>query len=106
MAARTPHGKVLADVLADGAWHDYHQVVEAMMPAVPPGVAFRHAERRRAQHQTRTVGTARARTVGDETTAVAAGARSLSTRLIRALRVDGSLEERTVDGRRQIRRTP
>lgn len=105
MAARTPHGKVLCQVLADGAWHDHQQVVEAMMPAVPPGVAFRHAERRRAA-KARTTGTARARTVGDETTAVAAGARSLSTRLIRARRVDGSLEERTVDGRRQIRRAP
>lgn len=105
MAARTPHGKVLADVLADGAWHDHHQVVEAMMPAIPPGQAFRHAERRRAA-KARTAGKARARTVGDETTAVAAGARALSTKLIRARRVDSWLEERTVDGRRQIRRTP
>lgn len=105
-ATRTGHGQVLADLLADGAWHDYEQVVAAMASAVPPGQAFRHAERRRARHQERTMGTSRPRSIGDETTAVAAGARSISCRLIRARKVEGWLEERSVDGRREIRRTP
>lgn len=105
MAARlSPHGQVLADSLADGAWHSYHEVIESMAAVVPPGRAFRHAERHRAAHQTRTTGASRPRAVGDESTAVAAGARDVARRLIRARRAEGWLEDRTVDGRRQIRR--
>lgn len=102
----SPHGQVLDETLADGAWHDWDEVVDAMAAVIPPSRAFRHAERLRAANQRRVYGDARPRAIGDDAVAARVGAHDIAVRLIRARRVRGRIEERTDGGRRQVRKTP
>jgi hypothetical protein len=94
--------KALDDALADGRWHPFDELVEAIAKAVPPGEAYRRAEAERARSATRAGRTAGARSRGDEATAVASGARRIARDLIRR-RVDrGTLERKGNRLRRRI----
>lgn len=84
----SPARKAMLAVLADGEWHDRDLLLAVAGRAVPPGRAFRVGE---AQRQRRTD---RARTRGNNDTAIAAGrriiAREVLTKLADRLDCDGN----------------
>lgn len=78
MPARTPHGRRLDAILADGNWHHLDQVLADVAAAVPPGVAHRHTLAIRARrHPNPALHQSRAR---NDTITV--GARDLARKLI------------------------
>lgn len=93
--ARSPWGVVLDELLADGDWHDADELINTMVAAIPPGVAYRAGEKSRVN--SRSWGTPGARKFGDQQTAAAAGARRIATSLL-ATRVARATVER--DGAR------
>lgn len=97
MAGRTPHGRRLDQILADGHWHPLGQVLEEVAAAVTPGVAYRAGENHR-----RWKGGPQVRAQGDETTAVAAGARMTARQTVWGRVRRGTVQR---DGR-MIRRAP
>lgn len=68
------------EILADGEWHNYGEVIEALMPLVPPGVALRKNESaRRKGKPTSPVNRQVQRT---ETQLIRAGQRSVVTQML------------------------
>lgn len=76
------------EVLSDGEWHDFEQVVRDAMRLVPPGKAFRHAERNRLRQHPGP------RTRGDEGVAIHSGQRQIVATSIYAGIKRGVLERR------------
>lgn len=77
------------EILSDGEWHDLEQVVRDAMRLVPPGKAYRQAERnRKRQHPG-------PRTRGDEGTAIHSGQRQLVMSSVHAAVRRGVLERRS-----------
>lgn len=85
-APKTPWGAAIDRVLADGEWHDREEILAAGVLTVPPGVAYRHAERLRRVYA------AGPRKRGDDSTAVAAGARDKVRRVLAAHVQRGTVE--------------
>lgn len=46
-ASSAPWTVAVTELLSDGLWHDYKTVVSEVAPIVPPGPAWRYAEKRR-----------------------------------------------------------
>lgn len=101
MPGRTPHGRALDALLADGAWHDREEAVALMVPHVPPGQAYRRAEQSRKR-----MTSGGPRTIGDEQSAITTGRRSIAVKLITSRAKRGRIEQTVVDGTVQIRRRP
>lgn len=78
------------EALADGDWHPLEAVVAAGVAAVPPGVAYRQGERRRAEHPAAPA----SRHKSDTVTAVNAGARRQVRNLILSRIQRGTIERR------------
>jgi len=95
-ANTTPWTAELLARLADGAWHPLEAVVVAAAAKVPPGVAYREAERdRRAKAAAR--GNTRPRSGSDEVAVVTVGARRKVIGAVGKLRRRGRVD---VDGDR------
>jgi|SRR5581483_11651518 len=85
----TAWGARLDELLADGEWHELEEVLAAIMPLVPPGVAYRVGERRRLMKRS----TAPAqRHHGDDAASVAAGRRTIAKDAVRARTRHGDVE--------------
>lgn len=68
-----PWSRRILDLLADGAWHDRDEILEAAAAMVPPGKAFRRGEHvRRCQLANRD----QPRTRGGRDTAISTGRRT------------------------------
>lgn len=46
-------GRAVLEVIKDGEWHKIEEVIDKVSPLVPPGVAWRHAEKKRQNYYTR-----------------------------------------------------
>lgn len=95
MAEISPLTVRLRELLADGEWHLRNDVIDQLSGAVPPGAAWREAERRRLSERQRT-----GRPKGprahhtDRRTAIASGARQvINQTILRQIR-DGFIERR------------
>lgn len=97
-AATTPWGQAIDAVLADGLWHHRDEILDAAIPAVPPGKAYRTGERIRTQK--RSTSPAK-RTRGDQAVGVATGAREVARQALRSRLRHGNVER---DGSRYRRR--
>lgn len=106
----TPWGARALELLADGEWHARVELLEAIMPLIPPGIAFRHAEIHRNRGESRPNGPG-PRVRGDDDTSVATGRRHIGTRQLHSLvRQNGTAapraERAVIDGVDCIRLTP
>lgn len=103
MTAHTPHGRVVDDLVADGAWHDLDELVAAAGPHIPPGVAWRAADR---EYSTRNPQRGAAPRRSTDESLIATGARRMVA-AIAWMRVRyGRWETAVIDGRRHWRLTP
>lgn len=99
---RAPWTDRLLEVLADGRWHTYDELVDAAGPLVPPGRAIRHTEDNRARLSARRNGTARPRRgPWDKGDPLVHGRRRIVVEAIKKLGLHHPLE---VDGPRNARR--
>jgi len=83
--------KVL-DILQDGEWHNFDEIVSECMPLVPPGVAWRKAEKNRQQHYDRQGRPQQDRHYGDKNTTIQTGQRMLVAIGVRGLARHGRIE--------------
>lgn len=99
----------LDQLLADGEWHDRHQLLDVLTPLVPPGQATRQARRTRVAARARRTDTVTHpnrshRADNANRQAIDVGARrTVSDTLNTAVRF-GSVESRIDDGHRQYRK--
>lgn len=89
-ASITPWGQAIDRVLADGEWHQRNELLDAATPTVPPGIAYRTGERQRSEEKI--WGTPGPRKFGDESTAVAAGARRRARDVLNARLRTGTVQ--------------
>lgn len=97
-------------ILEDGGWHAREHVIVESMKAVPPGVAFRDAEKERNRSQRRPNGPG-PRVKGTDETSISAGARNMVRDCIANLLTakhgnPPRLERALVDGVDSLRLTP
>lgn len=81
------------EVLADGEWHEQEPVVREAMRRVPPGPAYRHAERARARL------TPGPRQKGDESDAIATGQRQMVMQSLHAAVKYNKIERKKEGGK-------
>jgi hypothetical protein len=89
--------KRIHELLADGEWHELDPVVKDALLRVPPGPAFRHAEKQRERQS----GEPRQR--GDMDDAIAAGRRSIAMQSVGAAVRSGKLERKEENGKLWLR---
>jgi hypothetical protein len=70
--------RAMLEVLADGGWHTSAELLAAGSNAVPPGFASRVGERSRLNHP----GAPLERRLGDQSTAIASGARAVARKAL------------------------
>lgn len=75
------HRKLL-DILSDGEWHDYEQLIQECAPMVPPGLAWRKAEQNRLKYYEREKREAEPRHYGDRTNTILTGQRAVIQRAL------------------------
>lgn len=102
MTARSPHGRAVDEVLADGEWHTLDELVARCGPMVPPGVALRRAEGGRKAALRYKGLVPGERQYGTRDDAMVVGRRSVIVNVLR-LRV-GSTVERDGDRYRKVAR--
>lgn len=99
-ASTTPWGQAIDQVLADGLWHHRDEILDVAARAVPPGVAYRNGERLRSA--VRVWGQPGPRKFGDQSVAVATGARARAREVLRSKVRTGTVQR---DGDRFRRRS-
>lgn len=101
MGRSSEWGLAIRRILSDGEWHDRETLVREAMRTVPPGRAFRAAEKGRSRYHD---GVVTPRKRGNDETAIAAGQRMLVTAvLVSQIRV-GHYEQRTeANGKQSLR---
>lgn len=91
-------------VLSDGEWHDRNQLMVEMGKVIPPGQAMRRAEVVRAQHDATKRPDRKARPrkmLRSDEALIIFGRRNITQVCLK--NSAGRLEQRTVDGLRQVR---
>jgi len=97
-------GLAIQEILSDGEWHEREVLYRAGMKQVPPGRAFRQAEKNRDRFFQERHGTnAPARKRGNDETAIAAGQRMLVTGVLTSQVRTGRYEKKEVDGKVYVR---
>lgn len=96
-APETPWARRLREILADGEWHNYEDVLTELATLVPPGRAFRVTKNEEEQQQKR----GHAVKTRDHQESIRYGARRLATSVITARRQD--IEVRVLDDVKEIR---
>jgi hypothetical protein len=107
----TPPMRRMLETLIDGNWHDRDVVLRVGAILVPPGVAYRLAERQRERSFRRDKPDwpedmpIPERTRGDKSVAIASGQRRVALDLIHGFHKRGKLEQQKIDGTTRIRLT-
>jgi hypothetical protein len=80
-------------ILADGEWHDAHEVVDTLARAVPLGPAYRYTEHARERNSQRRHGAVQPRTYEpDPVTIAKSGQRGIALRLVTSSAKAGRIE--------------
>lgn len=94
----------IVDVLQDGEWHPYEEVMEATSFLVPPGMAWRKAEESRLRHYTKTGQPPGERVRGNRSDTIRSGQRYYINHALKALRKSNRIEVEY--GTQEVRKRP
>jgi hypothetical protein len=103
----SPQTMKLLSLLEDGNWHEREDLIVATIPVVPPGIAYRRAEKNRSYNLTHREGEPngiRPRVKQtDASFIIATGARAAATESLASLQANGRVEKEIRDGKKFYR---